>query len=258
VQHGVRWSKLPREVEMPEPEIRLFPSDKQLFHAAAETFCNIGNEAIREHGHFTVALSGGSTPRGLHQELVKTFASELPWDKVFFFWGDERHVPPDFPESNYRMARETLLSKLPIPANNIFRMHGEIPDANQAAGIYEQTLREFFHPSQVGFPRFDFILLGMGPDGHTASLFPATNALKEQQSWVAGNWVEQHSTFRITLTYPVINSAANIMFLIKGADKAEMVRKALKDPSANLPCQGVRPNAGKLMWYMDQGAGAKL
>lgn len=242
---------------MSEPQVRVFHSDEQLFHAAAETFCKIGADAIREHGRYTVALSGGSTPRGLHQELVANFASELAWDKVFFFWGDERHVPPDFPESNYRMARETLLSKLPIPGTHIFRMHSEIPDANQAAGLYEQVLRAFFHPN-LGFPRLDFILLGMGPDGHTASLFPGTPALKEQQSWVAGNWVEQHSTFRITFTYPVINNASNVMFLIKGADKAEIVRKALKDPSANLPCQGVKPVNGQLMWYLDKGAGGKL
>jgi len=243
---------------MPEPKVRVFPSSDEFFRAAAETFCQIGSDAIREHGRYTVALSGGSTPRDLHKELVTNFASGLPWDKVFFFWGDERHVPPDFPESNYRMARETLLSKLPIPGAHIFRMHGEIPDANQAAGLYEQVLREFFHPHQEAFPRLDFILLGMGPDGHTASLFPGTPALKEQQCWVAGNWVEQHSTFRITFTYPVINNAANVMFLIKGADKAEMVRKALKDPSANLPCQGVKPANGQLMWYLDQAAGARL
>jgi 6-phosphogluconolactonase len=243
---------------MPEPKVRVFPSVDDLFRAAAETFCQIGSDAICEHGRFTVALSGGSTPRDLHKKLVTNFASELDWDKVFFFWGDERHVPPDFPESNYRMARETLLSKLPIPSTHIFRMPGEIPDANQAAGIYEQILREFFQSAQGNLPRLDFILLGMGSDGHTASLFPGTTALKEQQSWVSGNWVEQHSTFRITLTYPVINHAANIMFLIKGADKAEMVRKALKDPSAGLPCQGVKPVNGGLMWYLDQAAGAKL
>ena len=243
---------------MPEPQVRVFPSDDELFHAAAETFCKVGADAIREHGRYTVALSGGSTPKGLHKQLVTNFASALPWDQVFFFWGDERHVPPDFPESNYRMARETLLSKLPIPATHIFRMHGDLPDAHQAAGIYEQTLREFFYSLQGNLPRLDLILLGMGPDGHTASLFPGTPALKEQQSWVAGNWVEQHSTFRITLTYPVLNNASNVMFLIKGADKAELVRKALKDPSANLPCQGVKPVNGSLMWYLDQGAGAKL
>jgi 6-phosphogluconolactonase len=240
------------------PQVRVLPSKEELFRVAADTFCAIGSQAIRERGKYTVALSGGSTPRGLHQELVTNFSQRLPWDKVFFFWGDERHVPPDFPESNFRMAKETLLSRLPIPAENIFRMPGELPDANQAAIIYEQTLREFLRPPSGQFPRFDFILLGIGSDGHTVSLFPGTKALEEKQHFVVGNWVEQHSTWRITLTYPVLNSAANVMFLVEGSGKAEIVRKALKDPSANLPCQAVRPENGELIWCLDQGAAARL
>lgn len=242
----------------PKPEVRVFPSDEELFRASAEKFCEIGEQSIREHGRYTVALSGGSTPKGLHHELATTFAKELPWEKVFFFWGDERHVPPDFPESNFRMAKETLLSKLPIPADHIFRMRGELPDANQAAAMYEQWLREFFHPAPGQIPRIDFILLGIGPDGHTASLFPGTKALEEKQHLVVGNYVAVHSTWRITCTYPVLNNAANVMFLVDGASKADIVRTALKDPSANLPCQGVKPANGNLMWYLDSAAGAKL
>ena len=242
----------------PKPEVRVFPSDEELFRASAEKFCEIGKQAIREHGRYTVALSGGSTPRGLHHELATTFAKELPWEKVFFFWGDERHVPPDFPESNFRMAKETLLSKLPIPADNVFRMRGELPDANQAAALYEQWLREFFHPAPGQVPRIDFILLGIGPEGHTASLFPDTKALEEKKHLVVGNYVAVHSTWRITCTYPVLNNAANGMFLVDGASKADIVRTALKDPSANLPCQGVKPANGNLMWYLDSAAGAKL
>jgi 6-phosphogluconolactonase len=241
-----------------EPQVRVFPSPDQLFRAAAEAFCDIGTLAMREHGRFTVVLSGGSTPRGLHEELVNNFARRLPWGKVFFFWGDERHVPPDFPESNYRMAKETLLSKLPVPGTHIFRMPGEIPDANQAAGLYEQTLRDFFQLPAEKIPRLDFILLGIGSDGHTASLFPGTPAINEKQSWVVANWVEQHSTFRITFTFPILNNAGNVMFLVKGADKADPVRKALQDPSANFPCQRVQPANGQLFWYLDQAAGAKL
>lgn len=240
------------------PQVRVFSSADELFRAAAETFCTIGSQAIRERGRFTVALSGGSTPRGLHRELASTFADRLPWDKVFFFWGDERHVPPDFPESNYRMARETLLSQLPIPADHIFRMGGEVPDTEQAARRYEDVLREILRTPSGEFPRLDFILLGIGGDGHTASLFPGTKALEEKTRGVVGNWVEQHSTFRITFTYPLLNNAANVMFLIEGSGKAEIVRKALKDAAANLPCQGVKPANGDLMWYLDQAAGAKL
>jgi 6-phosphogluconolactonase len=241
-----------------QPQVRVFGSPQELFRASAEKFCAVGSEAIQTRGKFSVALSGGSTPRGLHQELVTDFSSKLAWHKVFFFWGDERHVPPDSSDSNYRMAKETLLSKLPIPAENIFRIPSELADAKEAAKKYEQTLEKFFRPDQNSFPRFDFILLGMGPDGHTASLFPGTAALEEKDRFVAANWVEKLNTFRITLTYPVLNSAAAVMFLVSGDEKAEMVRRALKEPAANLPCQRVRPEPGELLWYLDKGAAVKL
>jgi len=241
-----------------EPQVRIFASPEHLFHAAAENFCRIGGQAIRDRGHFTVALSGGSTPRGLHEESVRNFAQQLSWHDVFFFWSDERHVPPSDSDSNYRMANETLLSKLPIPGDHILRVPAELSDAGEAAQVYEQTMQNFFHVSPGSFPRFDLILLGMGPDGHTASLFPGTTALEEKQHWVVANWVEKFSTFRITFTYPVLNNAANVMFLVTGADKATMVGRALKDPAANLPCQGVKPVDGELIWFLDQAAAAKL
>ena len=241
-----------------EPQIRIFASPEHLFRAAAENFCRIGSQAIHDRGRFSVALSGGSTPRGLHEELVQNFATQLPWQNVFFFWSDERHVPPTDPESNFRMANETLLSKLPIPAANIFRIPAEMPDAGDAAQAYEHTLRNFSRPAADSFPRFDLILLGMGPDGHTASLFPGTTALEENQHWVVANWVAKFSTFRITFTYPILNHAANVMFLVSGVDKSAMVERALKDPASNLPCQGVRPVDGELMWFLDQGAAGKL
>lgn len=240
------------------PEVRVFPSPEELFSGTAEIFCRLAQEAIAARGRFSVALSGGSTPRGLHHELATNFAKRIAWDKVYFFWGDERHVPPDFPESNFRMAKETLLSKLPIPADHIFRMAGELPDAEQAALLYQNTLRDEFHPAPSEFPRFDFMLQGIGGDGHTASLFPGTKALEESARFAVGNWVEQHSTWRITLTYPVINNAANVLFLVDGAGKADIVRRALKDPSAGLPCQGVQLSNGNLMWYLDAAAASKL
>jgi 6-phosphogluconolactonase len=241
-----------------EPQVEVFGSPQELFAAAAKKFCSVGSSAIKDHGRFTVALSGGSTPRGLHQELVTHFSSQLQWDKVFFFWGDERHVPPDSSDSNYRMAKETLLSKLPIPPDNIFRVPAELPDARQAAAKYEQTIQKFFHLDPDSFPRFDFILLGMGPDGHTASLFPGTAALQEKDHLVVANWVEKLNAFRITFTYPVLNNAVCVMFLVSGDEKAEMVRRALKDPAANLPCQAVRPVDGELLWYLDKGAALRL
>lgn len=241
-----------------EPQVEVFGSPQELFHAAAEKFCSAGSSAIQDHGRFTVALSGGSTPRGLHQDLVTHFSSQLQWDKVFFFWGDERHVPPDSSDSNYRMAKETLLSKLPIPPENIFRVPAELPDARQAAAKYEQTIQKLFRLDPDALPRFDFILLGMGPDGHTASLFPGTAALQEKDHLVVANWVEKMNAFRITFTYPVLNNAACVMFLVSGDEKAEMVRRALKDPGANLPCQKVRPVDGELLWYLDKGAALRL
>jgi 6-phosphogluconolactonase len=241
-----------------EPQVRIFASPEHLYHAAAENFCRIGSQAIRDRGRFAVALSGGSTPRGFHQETVRDFATQLPWQNVFFFWSDERHVPLTDPESNYRMANETLLTKLPIPPGNIFPIPAEMPDAGDAARVYEQSLDSFFRPTAGSIPRFDLILLGMGPDGHTASLFPGTTALEEKQHWVVANWVAKFSTFRITFTYPLLNRAANVMFLVTGADKAAMVERALKDPAANLPCQGVNPVDGELSWFLDQAAAAKL
>ncbi len=241
-----------------EPQVRVFGSPQELFRAAAEKFCLTGSKAIQDHGKFSVALSGGSTPRGLHQELVTNFSSCLPWDKVFFFWGDERHVPPDSSDSNYRMAKETLLSQLPIPPENVFRVPAELPDARETAAKYEQALRQFFRLKPGSFPTFDFILLGMGPDGHTASLFPGSAALQEKDHLVVANWVDKLNTFRITFTYPVLNNAASVMFMVNGDEKAEMVRRALKDANANLPCQGVRPAKGELLWYLDKGAARKL
>jgi 6-phosphogluconolactonase len=240
-----------------EPQVRIFASPEHLFHAAAERFCLVGQPAIRDRGRFSVALSGGSTPRAMHEELVQNFSSQLSWKDVFFFWSDERHVPPTDPDSNYRMANETLLSKLPVPADHIFRVPGEMPNAGEAAQAYEQSMRNFFRPA-AAFPRFDLILLGMGADGHTASLFPGTTALDEKKHWVVANWVEKFSTFRITFTYPVLNHAVNVMILVSGADKATMVARALRDPAANLPCQGVKPIDGELMWFLDQAAAAKL
>jgi len=241
-----------------EPQVEVFGSPQELFAAAAKKFCSIASSAVQDHGRFTVALSGGSTPRGLHQELVTHFASQVQWDKAFFFWGDERHVPPDSSDSNYRMAKETLISKLPIPPGNIFRVAAELPDARQAAVKYEETIQKFFRVGPDSFPRFDFILLGMGPDGHTASLFPGTAALQEKDRLVVANWVEKMNAFRITFTYPVLNNAWQVMFLVSGDEKAEMVRRALQDPGANLPCQRVRPVDGELLWYLDKGAAIKL
>jgi 6-phosphogluconolactonase len=240
------------------PDIRIFEDPTTLFRGAAEEFVSQANAAVQSSGRFTVALSGGSTPRSLYS-LLATRPS-LPWDKIYFFFGDERHVPPDDPESNYRMVRESLLSKTPVPAENVFRVPAENPDASRAAEAYEQTLRKFFSPPPGQFPRFDLVLLGMGPDGHTASLFPGIPALKEKSRWVVADWVEKFKTDRITLTLPVLNNAAVVMFLVSGQDKASVLKEVLKgkQPGEFFPSKLIKPSHGDLIWMVDQAAAAQL
>jgi 6-phosphogluconolactonase len=237
--------------------IEVLPTPADLFRAAAEEFVRQGHAAISEHGRFTVALSGGSTPRSLYSLLAKDYA-DFPWSRTFLFFGDERHVPPDHPDSNYRMVNEALLSKVPIPAENIYRVRAELPDAAAAALEYEERLRTFFKLQPGEFPRFDLILLGLGPDGHTASLFPDSEGLKEQSRLVIANWVEKFKTHRITFTFPVLNHASEVMFLVSGADKADMVRKVLEgENTPPFPAQQVQPD-GKLVWMLDEAVAAKL
>jgi len=242
----------------PSPEIRIFSDRPALFRGAAQEFIQQANASIESKGRFTVALAGGSTPKGLYSLLATN--SAVPWDKVYVFFGDERHVAPDDPESNYRMARETLLSKVPIPAENIFRVPAENPDANQAAQSYEQTLRKFFQPAEGEFPRFDLILLGMGPDGHTASLFPGGKAWQEKSRWVVSDWVEKFKTYRITLTLSVLNNAAVVAFLVSGADKAATLKEVLEgnQPGERFPSKLIQPVNGKLMWLLDEEAAGAL
>lgn len=242
------------------PEIRVLTTPQELFAAAAEEVVRAANEAVARRGRFTIALSGGSTPRNLHTLLATNARTSLPWDHMFFFWGDERHVPPTDPESNYRMAEETLLSKIPVASANVFRIPAENPDAATAADAYEQTLRKFFALQPGEFPRFDLILLGMGPDGHTASLFPGTAALQEKSRLVVANWVEKFKTSRITLTLPVLNAARCVAFLVSGTDKAAALQAVLQSdaPGEQYPAKLVRPRDGKLIWLVDRAAASEL
>jgi len=240
----------------PQFKLRIFATPADLFRGAAEEFCSQAAAAVAQRGKFSVALSGGSTPKNLYQLLASGAFPTFAWDKTYFFFGDERHVPPDDPESNYRMANEAMLSK--APAHNVFRIPAEMKDADAAASAYEQGLRNFFRLGAGDFPRFDLILLGLGPDGHTASLFPGTSALKETKKLVVANWVEKFKTQRITFTYPVLNNAACVMFLASGADKAGILREVLENPRADLPSQKVRPTDGNLIWMVDRAATAEL
>lgn len=233
---------------------------QELFAAAAEEVVRTANEAVAQRSRFTIALSGGSTPKSLYNLLATNARTALPWDRMFFFWGDERHVPPTDPDSNYRMADETLLSKIPVAAGNVFRIKAENPDAAAVAEAYEQTILKFFQLKSGEVPNFDLILLGMGPDGHTASLFPGTTALQEKSHLVVANWVEKMKTHRITLTLPVLNAARCVTFLVSGSDKASVLREVLEEdvPAEQYPSKLVRPAAGKLIWLLDRAAASQL
>ena len=241
-------------------EIRTLTTPQDLFDAAAEEVVRAASEAVSQHGRFTIALSGGSTPRSLYHLLATNARSSLPWDRMFFFWGDERHVPPTDPDSNYRMADETLLSKIPVTPGNVFRVPAENPDASAAAAAYEQTLLKFFALQPGQFPRLDLILLGLGPDGHTASIFPGTPALHEKSRLVVANWVEKFKTNRITLTLPVLNAAYCVAFLVSGTEKAAALRAVLESdaPGEQYPSKLVRPSHGKLIWFVDRAAASGL
>jgi 6-phosphogluconolactonase len=228
---------------------------------AAELFVERAR-AERTRGRFTVALSGGSTPRSLHTLLAgPDFRDQVDWTQVEFYWGDERYVPPDDPESNFRMARETLLNRLPeVRPQQIHRIHTELPDPAQAADLYEQELRREFALGAGELPRFDLIFLGLGPDGHTASLFPHTEALRARERLVVANYVSKLASHRITLTAPVLNAAATVAFLVAGSDKAAALVAVLEGPRnpETYPAQLVQPATGTLYWLVDSAAAAGL
>lgn len=243
-------------------EIRILPDAESIFKAAGAEFVRCAQQAVQGKEKFTVCLSGGSTPKGLYQLIAddSEFRHAVPWGETYFFWGDERHVAPDDPDSNFRMANETLLSKVPVSACQALRIKGEYADAELAATEYEQAIRSFFHLANGELPRFDLVLLGMGPDGHTASLFPGTKALHEKRRVVVRNWVGKFNSERITLVAPVLNEAATVMFLVHGKDKAPALKAVLEGPwePEQLPAQLIRPSRGKLLWLVDTSAARLL
>jgi len=242
--------------------IRRLPDAEAVSRAAAQDFAELARAAMEERGRFCVALSGGSTPRRMYELLAEGPRwAQLDWRRVEFFWGDERGVPPEHPESNYGMAAAVLLGKLGIAPERIHRMAGELADPAEAAARYQEELaRVFATPTDAPPPIFDLILLGMGPDGHTASLFPYGQALTERTRWVVGYTVARLGKPRITLTPPILNRAAELRVLVTGADKAGVLREALegtRDPE-RLPVQLVVPEAGRLVWLVDRAAAASL
>lgn len=243
-------------------KVRILADPQALHRAAAEEFVSRAKRAVQSQGRFAVALSGGSTPSGLYALLAsdQTLRREAPWESMHFFWGDERHVPPDHPDSNYRTACEVLLAKVPVPAANVHRIPAENPNVDEVAQAYEDAMRAFFRLSEGQFPRFDLVLLGLGADGHTASLFPGTEALHEKQRLAVASRVASLTANRITLTAPVFNNAACVAFLVSGADKATSLKRVLAGRQApeQLPAQLIRPADGELLWLVDEAAASLL
>lgn len=241
-----------------QPDITVFPDKDTFIAGAAEFMTRLAVEAIATRGRWTVALAGGGTPRPIYARLAQApYAQRIDWSRVHVFFGDERCVPPDDPRSNYRMAREALLDRVPLPAENVYRLRGE-DDPALAALAYEQEIQRLFRTSAL--PAFDLLCLGMGDNGHTASLFPGTAALREQARWVIPQYVEVMQTWRLTMTAPLINAARHAAFFVEGAGKAGMLQQVLYgpyDPDV-LPAQMVQPVDGWLHWLVDAAAAGQL
>ena len=244
------------------PEILVLEDSAALSRKAAEILVRCITEVLGKRPHFSIALSGGSTPKTMFSLLVEddSFKNKIAWEKIHFFWGDERHVAPQDDQSNYRMANEIMLAKAYVRTENIHRMQTEKSDAGKVADDYEQELRKFFLLSAGQLPVFDFNLLGIGPDGHTASLFPGTKALHENRRLVVANWVEKFQSNRITMTAPVLSNADTIVFLVSGQGKAEILQQILEGDHQPdlLPAQLIRPTHGRLIWLVDQAAASRL
>jgi 6-phosphogluconolactonase len=240
-------------------EIVILEDPPALAEAAARAIVDAAMEAVATRGRFTIALAGGATPRATYERLAAApYRDRMPWDRTFVFFGDERAVGPDHPDSNYRMAHAALLSAVPIPPAQVFRIHGEAGDTEAAASEYARTLASVFETRRSELPRLDLVLLGLGVDGHTASLFPGSPVLKEVFRTVAAVHAAAASIpQRLTMTYPILNAAARVIFLITGAEKAKMVKAALSERATGLPAAMVRPVDGRLVWLLDRAA-AKL
>lgn len=241
--------------------IRVLKDLPALAEAAAEEIARRAEDAIASRGRFTIALSGGSTPKPAYARLAEDpYRDRIDWNRVHVFWGDDRHVAPDHPDSNFGMAHDALLSKVPLPPDNIHRVRAEKPDAARAAEEYAWTLRSAFNLDEGQWPRFDVVLMGIGEDAHTASLFPGSDAVRERSQLVIAPWVGSLGTCRITLTLPVFNHAACALFLVSGEEKAEALRNVLEGDLQpdRFPAQAVRPESGDLVWLVDRAAARLL
>jgi 6-phosphogluconolactonase len=243
-------------------DVRILPDAAAIARRTADQFIKAANAAVAARGVFTVALAGGSTPRTLYALLADDpgLRAQVPWGKLRIFFGDERHVPPDHKDSNYNMAREAMFCKAPLKPEQISRIKGEEADTEKAALEYEQVLRAYFQLKEGQLPRFDLVLLGMGEEGHTLSLFPGTKALHPGSRLVVRNWVGKLYTERITLTAQVVNQARQVIFAVTKADKAMALKAVLEGPyePEQLPSQLIQPESGKVLWLVDPDAGSML
>jgi 6-phosphogluconolactonase len=243
--------------------LEIFADQAALAHAAAEELTATALAAVEQSGRFTIALSGGPAPEPVFELLAdkqETFRDRFPWQQTHFFWGDERHVPPQDRQSNYRLAHDKMLSQVPVPEENVHRIRAEIPDADEAADLYEAKLRAFFQALDNGFPVFDLMWQGLGANGHTASLFPGCSALAERRRAVVATWIEKLQAHRITMTLPVLNCARKVLFVVSGTEPADALNQVLFGPqlSVPLPAQLVAPHRGSLLWLVDSQAGSRL
>ncbi len=254
---GERPSSFPREIQ---PGVLVCPDEVGLARAAARQFVEWAWQCIARDGMFSVALAGGNTPREFYRVLsTGEFRTQVDWGKVHLFWGDERAVPPEHPDSNYGMTRREFLVRVAIPAANIHRMEAERPIIGRAAEDYEELLRQFLPLNSAGIPRFHLILLGIGKDGHTASLFPGARKLRHTSRWVSTPQAPKPGARRMTLTLPVLNAAHQVLFLVTGAEKAEVLQAVLegqRDPP--LPAQLVTVPDGRRMFLVDEAAARLL
>lgn len=241
-------------------ELRVFDDPAAVAAGTAEEIERRVHDRLRMGRLFTLTLAGGSTPRPTYELLAgEPYRERLPWARIHLFWGDERPVPPNHEDSNFGLAWQSLITKVRIPPGNVHRLRGEL-DPDEAAEEYERELRGFFELTPADMPRFDLVLLGMGEDGHTASLFPASTALEERERLVVAPRVEAQETKRLTLTCPVLNNAACIVFIVTGENKADTLRAVLedRDDPPRYPAQLIRPRDGTLLWHVDRAAARRL
>lgn len=237
-------------------DARVYPDAKSLTRAVADESLQIILEAVRRKGRAAVCLSGGRTPKSLNELWAAEYETAMPWTEIHFFWGDERYVPADDPASNLWMVKESLLKKVPVPEANIHPMRTNFEKPDDAAAAYESDMRAFFGSAS---PEFDLIFLGLGPEGHTASLFPGSPALQERTRWVVNVNVPAEPPTRLTMTYAVLNIGANVFFLVEGAEKQKIIQALREDPggaSSEYPALRVQPS-GRLTWFMDAAAAGR-